>query len=243
MNGAYQDQKIARVYTDFLDSFNGQIQRQILGQAISGALPEGDLTLLDAACGTGWLAAELKPRFPKTYACDSSSQLIALGRQRYPAVEFSHCDIQISLPYPDGFFDAIILNMAGPDLSDLDAALKNLAAKTKNGGRLILTLPNPYYTYPAAVWKRSPLDFLLRRKPKLLINKNYFGPEQIIREFGGQTIPSHFYSLSAYFMAAKRANLNFNRLAELKSQTDSSRFDLNYQMFRYPLILLLEFYK
>ena len=191
MKDGYQDPKSAQHYLDFLDSADGQIHRQILAQAILGALPAGDPAILDAACGSGWLAAELKSKYPKTYACDSSSTLIDYGKRRFPAVEFSHCDMENQLPYPPGFFDCVILNMAGPDLSNLDAALKNLAAKLKMDGRLILTVPNPYLTYPVMVWKRSVWDILLRRKPKLKTNSAYFGTRKTVREFGGKNIASN----------------------------------------------------
>lgn len=243
MENGYQEQKTAQNYIDFLESTNGKIQRAMLLQAIMAALPAGDVSILDAACGTGWLAAELKPRYPKIYACDSSGPLIAHGKQRYPAVEFSHCDVSAELPYPAGFFDVIILNMAGPDIADLEAAMKNLAAKIKMGGRLIMTIPNPYYTYPVAVWKKTMLDVLLGRKPRLKISDEYKTQKNITREFGDKTIASNFYTLNDYTSAAKESGLNLNNITELKSQTDSGRFDLNYQMFRYPLILLLEFSK
>jgi len=244
MENAYQELKAAQIYTEFLASPNGQIQQKILEKAILAALPDSkESVILDAACGNGWLANNLKPRFPKTYACDSSAILIAIGKSNYPAVEFSQTDLQKNLPYPDGFFDAVILNMAAPDISDLSAAIKNLAAKTKPGGKFIMTIPNPYYSFPAAVWKRTIWDFLMRRKPKLTIGDGYFGKKNILREFNGQKIASNFYTLDDYLSAAASANLCLEKITELKSQKGSPRFDLNYQMFRYPLILLLEFHK
>lgn len=244
MRNDYQDLKNAQIYTDFLDSANGIIQQKILAESIIKALPASpEALILDAACGNGWLAAQIKPSRPKTYACDSSGTLIAIGKTRFPAVEFSHADLLKELPYPPGFFDAIILNMAAPDISDLIPALKNLAIKLKPGGQLLITVPNPYYTYPAAVWKRTLNDIFLFRKPRLIIDKEYFGPTQITREFNGHKIASNFYSLNDYFSAAASAGLTLHRFTELKSQTDSAEFDLNYQMFRYPLILLMEFKK
>ena len=60
MENAYQDPKSAQNYIAFLDSPNGKIQREILQDAILSALPAAsDITLLDAGCGTGWLANKL----------------------------------------------------------------------------------------------------------------------------------------------------------------------------------------
>ncbi len=244
MESAYQELKAAQIYVDFLASPNGQIQQKILEEAVLSALPDSkESVILDAACGTGWLANNLKPRYPKTYACDSSSTLIAIGKSSYPAVEFSHADLLKKLPYPAGFFDAVVLNMAGPDISNLGVAIKNLTGKIKPGGKLIMTVPNPYYSFPAAVWKRSISDILMMRKPHLKINDQYFGKQTIVREFNGQKIASNFYTLDDYSSAAASAGLCAEKIKELKSQTDSPRFDLNYQLFRFPLILMMEFKK
>ncbi len=228
----------------FLDSANGRIQQQIIFDAISELFPKTDGTaILDAAGGIGWLAAKLKTGGNRIYACDFSRTLIAAGQRRFPAVEFSHCDLTGPLPYPDGFFDAAILNMAAPDIAELSAALKNLAAKIKMGGRLVMTVPNPYLTYPVAVWKRSIADAILGRKPRLRFNRVYPAKKNIVREFNGKKISSHFYTLDDYLAAARQAGVSLFNMRKLKSQTDSGRFDLSYQMFRYPLILLMEFRK
>lgn len=243
MNG-YQEPETAKNYIDFLGSINGQIQQNILFAAISKTLPSSaETVMLDAACGTGWLASRLKPGYPKIHACDESLALIDYGKQHYPETKISRADLAGALPYNDGFFDVVILNMAAPDLENLDQAMKNLGAKLKINGKIIMTVPNPYLTFPIAAWKRSVFDVLLRRKPSLKIAGNYFGPKKISREFAGNKIPSHFYTIADYLTTAKQAGLIFERLAELKSQTDSKEFDLNYQMFRYPLIWLLEFRK
>jgi len=106
-----------------------------------------------------------------------------------------------------------------------------------------MTIPNPGLTYPAAVWKRSFMDILLRRKPKLKMRKAPKGGETIEREFGDCKISSHFYPLSDYVTAASKSNIKLKANIEIKSQTDSQDFDLRYQLFRYPLLLLLEFEK
>ncbi|HYV33252.1 MAG TPA: hypothetical protein VE973_00175, partial [Candidatus Limnocylindria bacterium] len=93
-------------------------------------------------------------------------------------------------------------------------------------------------------WKRSLLDVLLGKKPKLKIKTPPVSGQKIQREFGKNVkIDSFFYSLDNYLKAGEDAGLKLNLKQEIKSQTDSSNFDLNYQLYRYPLILLLEFSK
>jgi SAM-dependent methyltransferase len=244
MGNTYQDQKTAADYLAFLASANGKIQQQILFNAIAAALPPAaETVILDAGCGPGWLAGKLKSRYLKIYGCDASEYFINIAKTQNPQAEFFTADVTASLPFLDNFFDIIILNMSAPDIADLPSGLLNLSARLKKGGRLIMAVPNPYCTYPVAEWKRTPADVLLGRKPRLKINGPYLNQKNIVREFEGKKIASNFYTLQDYLDASSRAGLTIHRLTELKSQTDSNQFDLNYQMFRYPLILLLEFKK
>ncbi len=244
MESAYQEPKEAQKYLNFLDSPNGRVQRQILSASILARLPKNhDAKILDAACGPGWLTKILSTNFTHAEGCDISPVLIQTAQKNSPQINFKIVDILKPIPYGVNFFDTIILNMAGPDLADLATAFKNLSAVLKPAGQILITIPNPAYTYPAAVWKRSWLDILLGKKPQLKI-KTPPKAGHINREFNkGQTIASYFYSLNDYLTAANKAGLQHAQTTELRSQTDSLNFDLNYQMYRYPLILLLEFSK
>lgn len=244
MANPYQETKNALSYADFLDSKNGQIQQKLLFEALLDALPPPPFRVLDAASGTGWLGALLKQKNYDVLACDGSPLLVSLAKQRHPELEFSHADLLSDLPYPPGFFDAVILNMAAPDLDNLESAFKKLCGPLKTGGLLILTVPNPKLTFPVKVWKRGPLNFLLGKKPNLKDFRPYKTYKNIRRKFsGGANITSNFYTLEDYESAALSAGLTRPKITEIKSQTDSSKFDLNYQMFRYPLILMLQFVK
>ncbi len=245
MLNAYQDANSAIKYLDFLNSPNGQIQQNILWQAISPRLPKNpDSKILDAGCGPGWLACKLREHYPNTEACDSSGLFIKFAKTHCPNILFKETGLLQPLPYPPNNFDVIILNMVAPDLANLDLAIKNIATNLKPGGKLIMTVPNPKYSYPAAVWKRSFLDILLGKKPKLILNTPPPAGQKIQREFSCRNfIPSFYYTLENYQKAARTAALTQTHLEEIKSLSDSKKFDLNYQLYRYPLLLLLEFSK
>ena len=245
MINAYQAADSAIKYLDFLNSTNGQIQQNILWQAIFPRLPKNPASkILDAGCGPGWLAARTRKHYPNTQACDSSEIFIKFAKSRYPNIVFNEAELLQPLPYSPNFFDVIILNMVGPDLADLELALKNVATILKPGGKLIMTVPSPKFSYPAAVWKRSIFDVLLGKKPKLIFNPPPVGGRKIAREFSaGKTIPSFYYTIDNYQKAARSAALTQTMLEEVKSSIDSEKFDLNYQLYRYPLLLLLEFSK
>jgi SAM-dependent methyltransferase len=240
----YQDPKTAQKYLDFLNSVNGQIQQQVLFYAIRYRLPDNKaISILDAGCGQGWLTGVLKKDFVHLKACDASEFLIRSAKITYPRTEFIVAPLDKPLPYPERSFDFVILNMAAPDLENLSLAFRNLSAVIKPGGKLIMTVPNPKYTYPVAEWKRSLADFLLRRKPTLKIKIPPASGTKIQREFGKSKIYSYFYTLDDYINAATASGFSFATRDDIRSNTDSPNFDLNYQLFRYPLFQLLEFKK
>jgi SAM-dependent methyltransferase len=245
MSNHYQDPQIAIKYLNFLNSPNGQIQKLVLLNAIKTALPnDPNLKLLDLGCGNGWLAAELYKSYKNICGCDSSEFLINFARTHSKGVDFKLAALDKPLPYKENYFDIVILNMVGPDLGNLAVAFKNTAFVLKPGGKLIMTVPNPKYTYPAAEWKRNALDVLLMRKPKL---KTKIPPEagtKIQREFGKNSkIDSYYHTLDGYVAAAAKAELKLNEIKEIQPHSNSKKFDLNYQLQKYPLLLLLELEK
>ena len=169
---------------------------------------------------------------------------ITFAKGLYPKIEFKVTGFNQALPYSPNIFDVVILNMVGPDINSLTDSFKNLATVLKPGGKIIMTIPNPKYTYPAAEWKRSIWDILLLRKPKLKLKTPPLSGSLITREFGGDIkINSHYYSLDAYIQAAASTGLQLKSTIEIKPLAPSSDFDLNYQLSQYPLVLLLEFSK
>ena len=207
MDTPYQDPISAIKYLDFLNSTNGQIQQKVLLNAIRPKLGNNYLQIiLDAACGSGWLAGALKKDYKHIEACDASDFLIKFAKVNHPGVNFKTATLNKPLPYEKNVFDVAVLNMAAPDLEDLGGALKNVADVIKSGGSLLMTVPNPIYTYPAAEWKRSWTDVLLGKKPTLRILSLVASGQKVQREFGASgKITSYYYTLPTYIEAAKKA--------------------------------------
>lgn len=245
MANSYQDEITALKYLNFLNSANGQIQQRVLTKALFGQLPnDKDLYILEAGCGSGWLAAELKKLFLNVKACDSSEFFIKFAKTNHVGLDFQKCDLNSALPYASNFFDAVILNMVGPDLSNLEKAFKNIARVLKQNGHLLLTIPNPKYSYPAAVWKRSLWGLLFRQKPKLVLKNTLYDNGPVKREFGKKNfITSYHYNLSDYLTKAQASGFKLVKNIIIPAEHDSKEFDLNYQLYRYPLLLLLDLQK
>jgi len=118
-------------------------------------------SVLDAGCGNGRLLEALKNKPIRYLGLDNSSELIKTARQNYPANEFREADILDLTDVSAKDFDyifclAVWQHIPGEELRV--KFLKNLAAKLKPSGRLILS-----------VWN-------LRRLPKYrkMIRKNYW---------------------------------------------------------------------
>jgi hypothetical protein len=58
-----------------------------------------------------------------------------------------------------------------------------------------------------------------------------------------KTSTSHYYTLSEHIGAVTRNGFVLTELNELRSQTDSQKYNMRYRLYRFPLLLLLEFKK
>ncbi len=94
--------------------------------------------VLDAPCGDGTLARELASRGWRAWAADIEP---ARGDDA-DGVTFVRLDLDASLPFPDGVFDAVV-SLEGLEHLLLPArCLAEFCRILRPGGRLVLTTPN-----------------------------------------------------------------------------------------------------
>lgn len=234
----FRDVTTAQKYIHYLETTDGKFQQQALLDAIYPRLNEKKAKLiLDAGCGTGWLTHALSEKGLSVTGCDSSVELLKHAWKSGPTTMFNEVDITKPLPYPANYFDAIIVNMAAQDVLNLTNLYQSISRPLRLGGWVFVTIPNPYYAYPVGVWKRGILGKLLGRKPKLIL------PHKAIAQEQNKPIATFARPLPDYINQALASGLTFTHLQEIKSLTDSKTFGLEYQLHRYPLLLLLEFRK
>lgn len=234
----YQNKKNATDYIAFLNSPDGQFQQDILfrkiHERIEFAKPKN---ILDAACGNGWLTSRLSG-MSSVIGCDSSQELLASARKQYPAQTFNEVDLTKALPYANGQFDYVVINMGAQDVESLTKMYENISPALAPQGKLLLTIPNPFYAFPVAVWKRGLVGKILGKKPELVMNTQAHANHANKKPIAAFPRP-----LEQYINEAVKYNFTLTHFAELKSETDSTEFNLQYQLFRYPLILMMEFEK
>ncbi|XP_053412043.1 methyltransferase-like protein 27 isoform X2 [Nycticebus coucang] len=130
-----------------------------LTQALPG-LPH-DALILDVACGTGLVAAELQARgFSQLHGVDGSPGMLEQARARSLYQHLSLCTLgQELLPSPEGTFDAVLMVGALSDGQVPCTAIPELLRVTKPGGLVCLTTR----TNPSNLLYKEALEATLDR--------------------------------------------------------------------------------
>jgi len=136
-HAAYYDERWAR-YNHA--SCSGTLRA--VSQCTGHADENETISLLDIACGTGLLLAQLRTLHPRAnlFGVDLSQQMLDKAQQRLG----THADLQkaeaAQLPFVDSQFDITICNSASQYFEDVPKFLSEAARVLKPGGQLILTV-------------------------------------------------------------------------------------------------------
>jgi len=94
---------------------------------------------LDVASGPGYAAAAAAARGAPVAALDFSSAMVELARSQNPEMEFREGDAE-ALPFPDGSFDAVVMNFGMLHLAQPERALAEAFRVLHAGGRYAFTV-------------------------------------------------------------------------------------------------------
>ncbi|MEQ4718626.1 methyltransferase domain-containing protein [Nonomuraea sp. B19D2] len=111
----------------------------IVGEILD-ALPVG--VALDAACGTGRVAASLAARGYQVFGVDSSVDMLARARERVPRGEFLIGDLY-DLPIPDNAVDVVVCSLALTHVPSLQPVMAEFARVLRPGGHLVTSDIHP----------------------------------------------------------------------------------------------------
>ena len=133
-------------------------------------------SILDVACGTGFLTRELTGG---VVALDQSPGMLEVARRRLPGVGFIQSDA-FRLPFGDGSFDCLLAghfygHLAGEDRERFLAEARRVAAQI-----LIVDAALRDEVQPEE-WQERVLNDGSRHT----VYKRYFTPEQLLAELGG----------------------------------------------------------
>jgi 2-polyprenyl-3-methyl-5-hydroxy-6-metoxy-1,4-benzoquinol methylase len=144
---------------DHLDDFGdeGDFARQYLLNPTIFALA-GEIAgkrILDAGCGEGYLSRMLARRGALVTGVEPAERLYSLcvaQEQSEPlGVTYLQSDL-VELALAPQSFDLVIANMVLMDIPDYHSAARMLAALTRPGGDLIITLLHPCFEQSGRLW-------------------------------------------------------------------------------------------
>ncbi|GAA2316065.1 hypothetical protein GCM10010149_80160 [Nonomuraea roseoviolacea subsp. roseoviolacea] len=130
-----------RIWSGTYDGPNGlfDIEEPVVGRILDD-LPAGDA--LDAACGTGRVAAALARRGHRVLGVDGSPDMLARARARVPQGVFSLGDLG-DLPVPDGSVDLVVCSLALTHVPSLGPAMAEFARVLRPGGHVVVSDMHP----------------------------------------------------------------------------------------------------
>lgn len=106
----------------------------------------GGRTILDAGCGEGSLARLLASKGAMVTAVDISPRLVELAVEQDTSgtVRYLAEDLSKGFSGDDQLYDIVVSNFVLNDVYDYVGYITTLGAATKPGGRLVLSMNNPY---------------------------------------------------------------------------------------------------
>ena len=165
---------------------NEKIPHEIFDTA-SSVLEAGN-KILDVGCGDGSFSHYIKDKFNKIYGAEIAYEAALIAQKQN--IITSVMDLNLSLPYKDNTFDAVICSDVIEHLFDPGFLLSEIYRVLRPNGQLVLTTPNiryfrhlyrlifegifPHTCSDTFVWGGGHLHFFTRKDThKLLIKAGF----------------------------------------------------------------------
>lgn len=115
------------------------LTRQFHPAVLDGAGVVAGTSLLDVACGPGYVAAEAALRGAGAVGLDFSRRMLSVAARRHPALPLVEGDSE-HLPFPTGCFDAVTISFGLLHMADAHSVLVESRRVLKNGGRIAFSV-------------------------------------------------------------------------------------------------------
>ena len=103
-------------------------------------------TMLDVGCGCGASLLEARALGATAFGIEADTNVAPIAERLGLTIHFGSVQDR---PFPEQFFDLIVMNQVIEHLPDPDAALQMLCERLKPDGRMVLVFPNT-----ASLWRR-----------------------------------------------------------------------------------------
>lgn len=208
----------------------------------------GGEQILDAGCGTGYLARLLAQRGASVVGVDLSATLLEAARreeEREPlGIAYHESDLADLSFLADSTFDVAVSNVVLQDVRRLREAVREIHRVLRPGGRFLFSITHPCFERPLpGTWVREPPDTeRIEEWHHLAVDRYYevaavhWGPA------GRPQIVGFHRPLQAYVAALHAAGFLVARLEEPQAVPEA--LETHYRHFadleRVPLFLVVE---
>jgi SAM-dependent methyltransferase len=98
--------------------------------------------ILDVGCGLGTYVKKMRAFSEEVYGVDVDPEKVAEASQTLPNIHLAPAE---KLPFPDGFFDVVLLHEVIEHVEDDRQAIREAHRAIKRGGRIVIFAPNRLY--------------------------------------------------------------------------------------------------
>jgi len=121
------------------DAAFARVTSQAIAPLLDAVALHKGMRLLDVASGPGYVAAVAAAQGAQVTGIDFSAPMVARARSANPAVDFQEGDAE-ALAFPDGSFDAVVMNFGMLHLARPERAMTEAARVLKPAGRYAFTV-------------------------------------------------------------------------------------------------------
>jgi ubiquinone/menaquinone biosynthesis C-methylase UbiE len=126
---------------DAYDVFTPESNVRLITTCVRLAALKPGARVADLGCGSGVFTELLHRHGCDAVGLDISSKLIALGRAKYPGIEFIEGDVE-DLPFPKGSLEGVLLSGLVHHLPDQSRCAAEVFRVLKSGGAFVAFDPN-----------------------------------------------------------------------------------------------------
>jgi SAM-dependent methyltransferase len=124
---------------DRYDSVWSPLTRQFIPHLINAVGVSTEMSVLDVACGPGYVSAAVKKLGANPTGIDFSRKMVAIARSMFPKVTFREGDAQ-ELPFTDASFDRVLMNFGLLHLSKPEEACAEAFRVLRSRGKFGFTI-------------------------------------------------------------------------------------------------------
>lgn len=139
------------------DSVWAPLTRQFIPLLLDALAIGRGMSVLDVACGPGYLAAAARERGALATGVDFSKRMVAIATEMFPGISFVEGDAQ-NLPCADATYDRVLLNFGLLHLSRPENACAEAFRVLKPGGKFGFTVWASPAENPGAKIVRDAID-------------------------------------------------------------------------------------